>query len=200
MIQLPTSPKQYLGPLIIGLISILAFLFEPTSSKYFALERTWWAQGHYYQIVSGHFLHTNFIHILFNLLGLLLLWALHGDDYAVISYLGKFLLICISISFCMYFFSEDIDWYVGLSGAIHGVFAWGCIRDLENKRLSGWLLLIGLALKVGNEQLHGAGSLMPDLIDANVAVDSHLYGAIMGLLIGLFSLIRRRLAIKKMGD
>jgi membrane associated rhomboid family serine protease len=57
--------------------------------------------------------------------------------------------------------------------------------------------LIGLALKVGNEQLNGAGSLMPDLIDANVAVDSHLYGAIIGLLIGIFSLLRRHLLIHK---
>ncbi|GAC27708.1 rhombosortase [Brumicola pallidula] len=197
MIQFPTRPNQYLGPLIIGLISVVAFLFEPMSSDYFALERSWWAQENYYQVVTGHFLHTNFIHILFNLLGLLLLWALHGDDYKAVSYLGKFLLISVALSLCLYFFSEGITWYVGLSGAIHGVFAWGCIRDLENKLFSGWLLLIGLALKVGNEQLNGAGSLMPDLIDANVAVDSHLYGAIIGLLIGIFSLLRRHLLIHK---
>jgi rhomboid family GlyGly-CTERM serine protease len=193
MIQFPTGPNQYLGPLIVGLISIAAFLCEPMSSDYFALERTWWSQGNYYQIVSGHFLHTNFIHLLFNLLGLLLLWALHGDDYGVASYLGKFLIVCMGISFCMYFFSDDIVWYVGLSGAIHGVFAWGCIRDLENKVFSGWLLLIGLALKVGNEQLNGAGSLMPKLIDASIAIDSHLYGAIIGLLVGIVSLLRRQL-------
>jgi hypothetical protein len=57
--------------------------------------------------------------------------------------------------------------------------------------------LIGLVLKVGNEQLNGAGSLMPDLIDANVAVDSHLYGAIIGLLIGFASLLRRRFLVHK---
>ena len=193
MIQFPTGPNQYLGPLIVGLISIAAFLCEPMSSDYFALERTWWSQGNYYQIVSGHFLHTNFIHLLFNLLGLLLLWALHGDDYGVASYLAKFLIVCMGISFCMYFFSDDIVWYVGLSGVIHGVFAWGCIRDLENKVFSGWLLLIGLALKVGNEQLNGAGSLMPKLIDASIAIDSHLYGAIIGLLVGIVSLLRRQL-------
>jgi rhomboid family GlyGly-CTERM serine protease len=192
MIQFPTRPNQYLGPLIVGLISIVAFLFEPMASNYFALERTWWSQGNYYQIVSGHFLHTNFIHILFNLLGLLLLWALHGDDYEMASYLGKFLIVCIGISLCMYVFSGEIVWYVGLSGAIHGIFAWGCIRDVENKVFSGWLLLIGLALKVGNEQLNGAGSLMPNLINASVAIDSHLYGAIIGLLVGIVSLLRRQ--------
>jgi rhomboid family GlyGly-CTERM serine protease len=195
MIQFPTRPNQYLGPLIVGLISIVAFFFEPMTSDYFALERTWWSQGNYYQIVSGHFLHTNFIHMLFNLLGLLLLWALHGDDYAMVSYLGKFLIVCIGISLCMYVFSDNIVWYVGLSGAIHGVFAWSCIRDVENKVFSGWLLLTGLALKVGNEQLNGAGSLMPDLIDASVAIDSHLYGAIIGLIIGIVSWLKRQLFV-----
>jgi rhomboid family GlyGly-CTERM serine protease len=195
MIQFPTRPNQYLGPLIVGLISIVAFFFEPMTSDYLALERSWWSQANYYQIVSGHFLHTNFIHMLFNLLGLLLLWALHGDDYAMAPYLGKFLIVCIGISLCMYILSDNIVWYVGLSGAIHGVFAWGCIRDVENKVFSGWLLLTGLALKVGNEQLNGAGSLMPDLIDASVAIDSHLYGAIIGLIIGIVSWLKRRLFI-----
>lgn len=192
MIQLPTRPKQYLGPLIIGFVSIIAFVFEPMSSAYFILERSWWSQGHYYQLVTGHFLHTNFIHMLFNLLGLALLWALHGDDYDTFPYLIKFIVVCILISICMYVFSPDIVWYVGLSGAIHGVFAWGCVKDLENKRVSGWLLIIGLAIKVGNEQINGAGTFMPELIDASVAVDSHLYGALGGLLIGVFSVLRRK--------
>jgi membrane associated rhomboid family serine protease len=60
---------------------------------------------------------------------------------------------------------------------------------------SGWLLLTGLALKVGNEQLNGAGSLMPDLIDASVAIDSHLYGAIIGLIIGIVSWLKRQLFV-----
>lgn len=199
MMHLPTQTKQYLGPLIIGVISIVAFLFEPLSSEYFAFERTWWSQGHYYQALTGHFLHTNFIHILFNLVGLALLWALHGDDYETPSYLAKFMLTCILLSLCLHFFAPNITWYVGLSGAIHGVFAWGCVRDLENKMLSGWLLLIGLAIKVGNEQIYGAGSLMPDLIDANVAIDSHLYGALIGLAIGIASLIRRKWLTTKKG-
>ena len=197
MIQFPTQRKQYLGPLIIAIVSIIAFALEPLSSAHFALERSWLDESAYYQLFTGHFLHTNFIHILFNLLGLVLLWALHGDDYDTLTYLGKFILTCFLLSLCLYLFAPDITWYVGLSGAIHGVFAWGCIRDLENKLLSGWLLLVGLVLKVGNEQINGAGSLMPELIDANVATDSHLYGAIIGLAIGLISFLRRRIALTK---
>lgn len=193
MLKFPTHHQQYLGPLIIGLISVFAFLFEPAASEHFALRSTWWSQAHYYQIITGHFLHTNFIHLFFNLFGLVLLWGLHGDDYDAIFYLAKFLTVSLVVSICITLFSTDIVWYVGLSGAIHGVFAWGCIRDIENKLLSGWLLLIGLFLKVGNEQIYGAGSLMPELIGASVATDSHLYGAIAGIILGIFSLLKRRI-------
>lgn len=199
MMQFPTQTNQYLGPLMIGVISVIAFLLEPISTDYLALQRTGLQDGLYYQALTGHFLHTNFIHIVFNLLGLLLLWALHGDDYETLSYMSKFIVTCLILSACIYRYSPDIHTYVGLSGAIHGVFAWGCIRDIEKKLISGWLLLVGLVIKVGNEQLNGAGTLMPDLIDASVAIDSHLFGAIIGLSIGLLSLIYRRFLVIKKG-
>lgn len=183
----PVQPTQYLGPLLLAALSILAFLCEPYSSAHLALESTWWEQGNYYQSISGHFLHTNYIHLAFNLLGVFLLWMLHGDDYDAYYYLINFLLTCVGISILILLFSPEISWYVGLSGAIHGVFAWGCIKDISKGLISGWLLVIGLVIKVGNEQINGAGSLMPDLIEANVAIDSHLYGAGIGIVIGVIT-------------
>ena len=183
----PTQPSQYVGPLLLALLSIIAFICEPYSSAHLALENTWWLHGNYYQAISGHFLHTNYIHLGFNLLGVFLLWMLHGDDYDAYFYLIKFFLTCICISILILMFSPEISWYVGLSGAIHGVFAWGCVKDISKGLMSGWLLLIGLVIKVGNEQINGAGSLMPGLIEANVAIDSHLYGAVIGFIIGLLT-------------
>jgi rhomboid family GlyGly-CTERM serine protease len=181
----PIKPSQYIGPLLLAVLSFLAFLFEPYSSEYLALQSTWWELGNYYQAISGHFLHTNYIHLAFNVLGVFLLWMLHGDDYDAYYYLIKFLLTCVGVSVLILLFSPEISWYVGLSGAIHGVFAWGCIKDISKGLISGWLLVLGLVLKVGNEQINGAGSLMPGLIEANVAIDSHLYGAVIGIFIGL---------------
>ncbi|MBF7072766.1 rhombosortase [Glaciecola sp. MH2013] len=192
IMNLPTRPNQILGPLIVCIVSITAFFFEPLSSEYFALERSWLSSGHYYQILTGHFLHTNTTHLLFNLFGVVLLWLLHGDDYRAASYLAKFSLICLSLSLLLYFFSPDIEWYVGLSGAIHGVFAWGCIQDIENKMKTGWLLLLGLLIKVLSEQTYGAGTLMQELIEANVAVDSHMFGSILGIIVGICSVFLHR--------
>ena len=54
---------------------------------------------------------------------------------------------------------------------------------------SGWLLLIGLALKVGYEQREGSSEQVANLIDANVAIDAHLFGALTGVVIFMLMFI-----------
>ncbi|MEP7766379.1 hypothetical protein, partial [Sanguibacter sp. 26GB23] len=48
---------------------------------------------------------------------------------------------------------------------------------------TGWLLLIGILIKVGHEQIFGASQDIADLINATVAIDAHLFGTISGLTI-----------------
>jgi rhomboid family GlyGly-CTERM serine protease len=91
------------------------------------------------------------------------------------------------VSFSIYFFSPELSLYVGLSGVLHGLFCWGVIQDIRKKLITGYLLFLGVALKIGSEQLFGAGTLMPSLIEADVAVDSHLYGVIFGTIGGIVS-------------
>jgi membrane associated rhomboid family serine protease len=55
--------------------------------------------------------------------------------------------------------------------------------DIMNKMRSGWILLGGVALKVIYEQVSGSSAQVAALIDAKVAIDSHLFGALSGLII-----------------
>ena len=73
--------------------------------------------------------------------------------------------------------------------ALHGIFAWGACVDIKEKMKSGWLLLIGLAIKVGYEQIDGSSEQVANLIDAKVAVDAHLFGALTGIAIFLLMFI-----------
>ena len=57
--------------------------------------------------------------------------------------------------------------------------------DIKEKMTSGWLLLVGIAIKVGYEQYNGSSSEVAELIDAKVAVDAHMFGAVGGLIIFL---------------
>jgi rhomboid family GlyGly-CTERM serine protease len=146
-----------------------------------------------WQWLSAHFMHNNFMHYLFNMVGLVLLWLLHGEYTNYKSFCFNFLFISLGVSLCIYLFSPNILWYVGMSGVLHGIFSWGVVVDIYYKRKTAYLLLIGLLIKLADEQWYGSSNLMADLIGVGVAVNAHLYGAIFGLISGLFAI----LALKK---
>ncbi|WP_334061999.1 rhombosortase [Alteromonas genovensis] len=185
MISLPFSFKYSAGPLIIALCALIAFFFEPQASEWLAYDR-YAIQGlDTWRLITGNFVHTNGYHLLLNIVGLILLWALHGEHYLPARFLKVFIWCCIATSAGLYFFSENLIWYAGLSGALHGLFVWGACMDIKEKMTSGWLLLVGIAIKVGYEQYNGSSSQVAELIDAKVAVDAHMFGAVGGLIIFL---------------
>ncbi|RDV27593.1 rhombosortase [Alteromonas aestuariivivens] len=181
MVSLPYRPTQCLGPLLIALLAILGFLFSPYSNDWFAYDRYAIEGFETWRLISGNIVHTNGFHLLLNLAGLILLWALHGDHYRIGLFLKLFVWCCLGTSLGIYFFSPSLIWYAGLSGALHGVFIWGACMDIRMGIKSGWLLLAGIVFKLGMEQWQGSSAELAELIDANVAVDAHLYGAISGL-------------------
>lgn len=187
MISLPFSPKYSLGPALLAICAIATFIFEPLSGEWLAYDR-YAIQGlETWRILTGNIVHTNGYHLLLNLAGLILLWALHGEHYRVGRFLKVFVWCSIGTSVGLYFFAENLIWYAGLSGALHGMFVWGSCMDINTRVRSGWLLLAGVAIKIGYEQISGSSTHVAALIDAKVAVDAHLYGAISGFII--FSLM-----------
>lgn len=87
-------------------------------------------------------------------------------------------------------------WYAGLSGVLHGFFVWGAFQDIKHRVRFGWLLMIGVWLKIAYEQVFGQDPDLAKFIDANVAVDSHLYGALGGILVIIFLFVVNRLSTK----
>jgi len=181
--SLPFSPKYSFGPLLLALISIAAYYCEPTSSQWLAYDR-YAIQGlDTWRLLTGNLVHTNGYHLLLNLAGLVLLWALHGEHYRIGRFVKVFVWCSVGTSVGLYFLSTDLIWYAGLSGALHGIFVWGACMDVRANMRSGWLLLIGVAIKVAYEQVSGSSPDVAALIDARVAIDAHLFGAISGLLL-----------------
>jgi membrane associated rhomboid family serine protease len=94
--------------------------------------------------------------------------------------------MCIDTGFLL--LMPHLQWYVGLSGVLHGLLTAGAVAwwRLEDRRLTLVLWLI-LLTKLTWEQWHGALPLSGDL---NVIVNAHLYGAIGGAMVGI-GLMRR---------
>jgi len=191
--SLPFARQHTLLVVLICLISSLAFIFDKQVSWLFIYNRDLISQGEVWRIFTGHFLHTNGYHLLLNLSAILLLWALHGKFYQYVSYTFLFIITALTTSVGLYIFSPDLHQYVGLSGVLHGVFIFGALMDIKNKDKTGYLLFIGVWLKIADEQYSGASQDVAELIGANIAIDAHLWGAIGGLLFSLSYLLYQRI-------
>lgn len=179
---LPIKTVQIFGPLVVFALALIALIFDAQISDFLIYNRRLITDGEYWRIISGHLFHSNTNHFTLNVAAVALLWALHGQYYNHKNYLIIFLTSAIVCSLGIYWFSIDIELYVGLSGVLHGFFVWGALMDIKHKEKTGYLLLIGVMAKLVHEQVYGASADVERLIGASVATDAHLYGAIGGLL------------------
>jgi len=179
--NLPLNKQHSLLVSIIAVIAIMAYFFDNVLADFFVYHRQLISQGEFWRIFTGHFFHTNGYHLLLNLAALLLLWALHGQFYTLKNYSLLFITSTLICSAGLYFFSPDIRQYVGLSGVLHGIFIFGAIMDIRHQDKTGYLLFAGVWLKIGHEQFYGASEDVSSLIDASVAIDAHLWGAVGGI-------------------
>ena len=178
-------------PLIIILLSSLAYIFDESLSNTFIYQRDLVSNGEVWRIFTGHIFHTNGYHLLRNISAVVLLWALHGQFYNPRIYLLLLLISAITSSIGIHFFSLDIHRYVGLSGVLHGVFIWGAFMDIKHKDKTGYILLVGVFIKILHEQFYGASEDVAQLISASVAINAHLWGAFGGFIIGIYSYCRK---------
>src|SRR3954466_2836287 len=140
------------------------------------------SHGQFWRLLTAHFVHIDAQHALLNSLGLVLMWALFARDYSPLRWLAIYLVSSLAISLGLFVFDPQIEWYVGASGALHGVMTAGTLAHLRRRDLDGWILAVFIVAKLSYEQLVGS---MPFSGALNTVVDAHLYGAIGGLLFAL---------------
>jgi rhomboid family GlyGly-CTERM serine protease len=197
MINLPLQFKYIVNPLIMMAIAFVLFFFEPLSTQWLRFERLNIGEGELWRIFTGNLLHTNFTHLLLNCLGVLFVWLLHAEHYTSKSYFFIFGFCALFCGLCLYWFSDMGD-YVGLSGALHGIIVYGAVKDIKiGWPISGWLLTIGIIIKVGYENIIGPSDSVKEMIGANVAVEAHMFGLIGGLVLALpmfYQIVMKRFA------
>ena len=198
--SLAPSKQNFLVILVIALLSVIAFISEYLLGELFTnalvYQRQLIAKGEIWRLITGHILHTNGYHLLLNLSALFMLWALHKHFYSIKNYTTLFLFCSVTTSIGLYYFDPTLIQYVGLSGVLHGVFVFGALMDINAKDKTGYFLFIGVWLKIAHEQFYGASADVSNLIEASVAVDAHLWGALGGLLFGLIYLYTLHLKLR----
>jgi rhomboid family GlyGly-CTERM serine protease len=145
-------------------------------------QRTALAEGQWWRLLTAHFVHLDLEHAALNAMGLVLMWALFARDYPPLRWLAIYLGTALTVSASLWWFSPDVAWYVGASGALHGVMTAGTLAHLRRGDLDGWILAIFIVVKLGYEQYAGA---LPFAGSPDTVVDAHLYGAIGGVVLAL---------------
>jgi len=180
----PITVRQgaWLVGLMAGISVLLALGGEPVRLA-LRYERPAVLAGEYWRLLTGHWVHASSAHLLLNMAGLGLMTLLLARDYSLRQWLVVLLASVFAIDAGLVFFQPQLNWYVGLSGVLHGTLAAGAVAWWRHERWPLALMLsVGLAGKLAWEQWHGALPLSGDL---PVIVDAHLYGALGGLAAGL---------------
>jgi rhomboid family GlyGly-CTERM serine protease len=147
-------------------------------------DRTALAGGQWWRLLTAHIVHLDFDHAALNSLGLVLMWALFARDYRPPQWLAIVLGSIAAIDAGLWIRDSTIGWYVGSSGALHGIMAAGTLAHLRRRDLDGWILAAFIVVKLAYEQ--SAGALPFTDSHAGVVVDAHLFGTLGGAGIAAF--------------
>ena len=182
---------------MVAAVAVLLQLGGKPVQEALAYERDAVASGQLWRLVTGHFVHLGWSHLLLNLLGLALVCWLVGHAFNWLRWLYIGLVILATMGAGFWFLYPVLDWYVGLSGLEHGLIAAGLLAGIVNRDREAMILAGFVVAKLGWEQAVGPLPGSESTAGGAVIVDAHLYGAIGGVLGALLSWrsVRQRAAI-----
>ena len=172
----------------VALLATCALLLLPelggdASRALLSYDREGLAAGQWWRLLTAHLVHLGLEHAALNSLGLVLMWALFARDYKPGQWLFITLASMAAIDAGLWLRDSTVIWYVGSSGALHGVMAAGTLAHLRRRDLDGWILAAFIIVKLTYEQTAGA---LPLAEGMDVVVDAHLYGALGGIAVAVF--------------
>ncbi len=170
-----------LGAVLLACLALLAVLACGGQGWTLALryERLAIAHGEWWRLISGHWVHLGTLHLLADAAGLALLWALYARELSPGGWLLVLACATAAIDAGLWWGEPAVQWYVGISGLLHGAWAAGAARTALRGQGQGWIMLALLAAKLAFEQYEGGSVLMAGF---PVVTMAHVYGATGGLL------------------
>ncbi len=169
-------------PLGVSVVAILIAFAGDEGRAVLRFDRDGLANGQLWRLITGHLAHLGGAHTALNLAGLALTWVLIGRALTPIGWLLAGLTIMLVIDAGLWWMAPTLNWYVGLSGLLHGWLALGAVEGIRRREALGWVLLIGLATKIVFEQWLGP---LPGSEVASwgpVVIDAHAFGALGGVI------------------
>ncbi len=181
-----STPGPWLVPAAIAALASLAWLAGGSPESSLRYDRSAILDGEIHRLLTGQFLHLGGLHLALNLTGLGLVWGLVGRNAGWREWLLCCVVTMLTVGCGLLALAPRVEWYVGLSGMLHGLLVAGALLG----RRGDWLIVLLVALKLGWEQWAGAPA--GEWLGGATIVEAHLYGALGGALAALVLRVARR--------
>lgn len=146
-------------------------------------ERQWIGDSQWWRLISANLVHASGSHLAMNLAALVILVLVAGRTLRPIQVLVAWIITGLATTVGLWLLNPDIQWYLGASGALHGMLIAVTLPQAIKGDLTASILLLLLAVKLAWEQLVGPLPGSEDSVGTRVIVDAHLYGAFGGMVV-----------------
>lgn len=187
--------KVALPALVTAVCLLLSF---DAMVEFFIYRRSAFFAGEYWRLVTGSFIHTNWQHLLLNLVAWLLIWVYGTSVCAISTWLLAFSVCTVGVGVGLLLWLPEIEAYSGLSGVLHGllVVVSGVRLLVWRSDYSAWAVLAIVVAKLAYELSQAGSGITGEWIGLPIVFEAHLYGAVSGAVVImamiLVAMIRKR--------
>lgn len=179
--------------LLVLVVILTTAAFGESVTQALSLKRSAIDNGEWWRIITSQFVHLSTNHTLMNATGYIILCFGFRKEVTATEEMITLFISTIGVGLGLYWFNPEIAWYVGLSGAIYGLLVSNVMIGAKKTPYLSAFFLFFVVTKIVYEQFFaGADRATETIIGGEIAIDSHLYGAVVGIFPGLFWIWRRR--------
>ncbi len=175
-----------------GLVFVGLFLggLADQVNPFLGFQRSAIAEGEVWRLLSANLTHLNFNHALMNMAALALVFFMFSE-VSVVLWLVVIFLLSLFVCICLYFIDTHLQGYVGLSGALYGLWVFGALATLKRNLVISLAVVSLMLFTVFQQQSQSFDTnYLQSWIGGHVIVNAHLYGLIGGVFLGALKLIQ----------
>lgn len=176
----PAPFRPYVVPAVIGILVALVGLGGTRGRVLLEYRREALAHGELWRLITGHLVHLGASHMLMNLAALAVLAFVLSPYLKPRDWLAAGLFSAFAIDAGLYWLDPAVDWYVGLSGVLHGYWAAAVASAVLARRWDAVPLAALLLGKLAYEAFAGPVPLTESVAAGPVVTQAHLWGALGG--------------------
>ena len=169
----------------VGIFLGIAVLLQIIGPEYFRYQRDWLQSGQVWRVITAHWVHVGWAHLVLNTVGLAICVTLTTPNWSLRRWFAQSLAMGAAISILCTLQNPEISWYAGFSGVLFGLYFLAAHDLYRRDRLIAVLVASAIVVKIVLEQYTSIDLDSSALIGARVVVDAHLYGLLSAIAIAL---------------